>query len=182
MQRSLPAIVTFCLAVVPLVAHAQDTAQPTTKVATGPTSLGGAKAWAAYTASEKNSVVCYVVGKPTKSQPATVPRRRVDVQVTHRPGEKQLNVVDFELGYTVKTGSSAELVIDGKKFTLFTNKDSAWASDPATDKAVTNALAKGKQATLKAVSDRGTSTTDTYSLAGFGPTLALADKACNVKR
>jgi len=182
MQRSLYAAAALCFALVPLVAHADDTAQPTPKAAAAPTSLGGAKAWAAYTASEKNSVVCYVVGKPAKSQPATATRRRVDVQVTHRPGEKQLNVVDFELGYTAKSGSSAELTVDGKKFTLFTNKDSAWASDPATDKAVTNALAKGKQAIIKAVSDHGIGTTDTYSLAGFGPTLALADKACNVKR
>ncbi len=181
MQRLLHLTAAFCLALVPLAAHAADTAPSTAKAAT-PTSLGGAKAWAAYTANEKNLLVCYVVGKPTKSQPANVARGRVDLQVTHRPGEKQLNVVDFELGYAAKVGSSAELAIDGKKFALFTNKDSAWASDAATDKAVTNALAKGKQAVIKAVSDRGTNTTDIYALAGFGQTLALADKACNVKR
>jgi len=174
MQPTLSALAALCLAVAPLAAHGQDAVKPT--------SLGSDKAWTAYSASEKNSLVCYVVGHPAKSVPANATRGRVDLQVTHRPGEKALNVVDFELGYTAKAGSSAELEIDGKKFTLFTNKESAWASDAATDKLVTNALAKGKQAVIKASSDHGASTTDSYALAGFGQALALADKACGVKR
>jgi len=174
MQSRLPAFAALCLAVAPLSAYAQDTAKPA--------SLGTAKDWSAYTANEKSTLVCYVVGHPTKSLPTNATRKRVDLQVTHRPGDKALNVVDFELGYTAKPGSSAELDIDGKKFALFTNKESAWASDAATDKAVTNALAKGKRATIKATSDHGANTTDTYTLAGFGQALALADKACSVKR
>jgi invasion protein IalB len=174
MQSRLPVFAALCLAVAPLSAYAQDTSKPT--------SLGAAKEWSAYTANEKSTLVCYVVGHPTKSLPANATRKRVDLQVTHRPGDKALNVVDFELGYTAKPGSSAELDIDGKKFALFTNKESAWASDAATDKTVTSALAKGKRATIKATPDHGTNTTDTYRLAGFGQALALADKACNVKR
>ena len=148
----------------------------------GPTALGNANAWSAYSANERNTPVCYVVGRPAKSLPANVTRGRVDLQVTHRPGEKALYVVDFELGYIAKNGAAAELDIDGKKFALFTNKDSAWASDAATDKAVALALSKGKRAILKATSERGTATTDTYALDGFGQALALADKACKVKR
>lgn len=174
MQSRLPAFAALCLAVAPLSAYAQDMSKPT--------SLGAAKDWSAYTATEKSTLVCYVVGHPAKSQPVNAARKRVDLQVTHRPGDKALNVVDFELGYTAKPGSSAELDIDGKKFALFTNKESAWASDAATDKVVTGALAKGKHATLKATPEHGANTTDTYTLAGFGQALALADKACNVKR
>jgi hypothetical protein len=169
----------LCLALAPLPSTAAESPKPADA---GPKSLGGTKGWAAYSAGEKASLVCYVVGKPTKSVPANAARGRVDAQITHRPTEKAVNVVDFELGYTAKPGSSAELDIDGKKFSLFTNKESAWASDAATDKLLTSALAKGKQAVVKATSERGTATTDTYSLDGFGPALALADKACNVKR
>jgi hypothetical protein len=174
MQRFLPAFAALGLAVAPLAARADDAVKPI--------SLGTIKAWTAYTANEKSTMVCYVVGHPTKSLPANATRGRVDVQVTHRPGEKALNVVNFDLGYTAKSGSSAELDIDGKKFVFFTNKESAWASDAATDKVVANTLAKGRQAVIKATSDHGTSTVDTYALAGFGQALALADKACNVKR
>ena len=174
MQSALPALAALCLAVAPLTVHAEEAPKPV--------SLGSDQAWSAYKAGDKNALVCYVVGHPTKSLPANITRGRIDVQVTHRPAEKAFNVVDFELGYTAKPGSSAELDIDGKKFTLFTNKDSAWTQDAATDKAVATALSKGRQAVIKAVSDHGTSTTDTYALPGFGQVLALADKACAVKR
>lgn len=182
MQPIFPALAALCLMFLPVAAGAAESAKPATKDDPAPKSLGSAKGWTAYSASEKNTLVCYVVGRPAKSLPANATRGRIDLQVTHRPGEKALNVVDFELGYTAKTGSTAELEIDGKKFSLFTNKDSAWASDATTDKAVAVALAKGKQAVIKAVSERGNATTDTYSLDGFGQALALADKACKVKR
>jgi len=44
------------------------------------------------------------------------------------------------------------------------------------------ALAKGKQAVVKGVPQKGPTTTDTYPLAGFAKALALIDKACGVKR
>ena len=73
------------------------------------------------------------------------------------------------------------LDIDGKKFTLFTNKNSAWANDAAEDEAVTIALSKGKRATVKAVTLHGIASTDTYSLEGLAAALAFIDKACGVK-
>ncbi len=138
--------------------------------------------WTALAYSEKDGKVCYLVGEPAKSEPANLTRGRVDLYVTHRPGEKALNVVHFDAGYPYKDGSSADLDIDGKKFTLFTDKDSAWSADSATDKAITEALAKGKRASLKGSSQRGTATTDTYALAGFDKALAAIDQACGVKR
>ena len=53
---------------------------------------------------------------------------------------------------------------------------------PAEDKAVTEALDKGKRASLKASSARGANTTDRYALDGFKDALAAIDKSCGVKR
>jgi hypothetical protein len=147
----------------------------------GVTRLGGAQGWDAYSDIEKGHKICYLVGEPSKSEPANAKRNKVYASVTHRPAEKISNEVSFNAGYLFKDGSDAELMVDSRKFTLFTNKDAAWARDPATDKAVVEALAKGKQAVLKGVSARGTETTDTYSLAGLGQALAQIDRACGVK-
>ena len=144
--------------------------------------LGGAQGWDAYSDTEKGHKICYLVGEPSKSEPAGAKRNKVYVSVTHRPAEKITNEVSFNAGYLFKDGSDAELMVDSRKFTLFTNKDSAWARDPATDKAVVEALAKGKQAVLKGTSARGTETTDTYSLAGLSQALGQIDKTCGVKR
>lgn len=176
----------LALAVVALAASAASARaapKPPAKPAdTTPQSLGGNKSWSAYTFGARNDKVCYLVGKPAKSEPATAKRGRIDALITHRPGEHAVNVVNFDLGYTAKPDANAELDIDGKKFSLFIDKESAWTNDAAADKAVTQAMAKGKRAVIKATSARGTATTDTYSLDGLAATLALIDKACNVKR
>jgi invasion protein IalB len=147
-----------------------------------PKSLGTTKDWSAFSAGSGKSQVCYLVGKPAKTLPEHVQRGRISANVTHRPGENTFNTVNFQLGYDTKPDSSAELTIDGKKYDLFTAKQGAWATDAATDKAVTIALSKGKQAVIKAVSERNNASTDTYSLDGFAQALALIDKACSVKR
>jgi hypothetical protein len=162
-------------------APAQGQAPPGATSST-PQELGGARGWSAYSYAEKGGKVCYVVGKPQKSEPANASRGRIDAIITHRPAEHAANVVSFDVGYPFKEGSSAELEVDGRKFTLFTDKEAVWAPDAATDKQVTETLAKSKHATLKGTSQRGTSTTDTYALDGLAQALALIDKTCNVKR
>lgn len=171
------------VALSPLTLSAAETPPQTAQAATAvPKALGTAKDWNAYSAGSGKTLVCYVVGKPEKTLPEHVARGRIELTVTHRPGENAVNVVNFQLGYDAKAGSNAEVMVDGKKFELFTAKQGAWASDAATDKAVTVALSKGKQVVIKAVSIHNNGSTDTYSLDGFATALAMIDKACNVKR
>lgn len=147
-----------------------------------PQAIGGGKGWDAFSFTDKAGKVCYVVGRPEKSEPGNAKRGRIDAIVTHRPKENALNVVNFDLGYALKPGAPVELDIDGRKFALFADKDSAWAADAATDKAMTEALAKGRRAIVKGSSARGTATSDAYALDGFKGALAAIDKACGVKR
>ena len=144
--------------------------------------LGGLDAWTAYTFREKSGKVCYLAGEPKKGEPAGSKRKHPVAMVTHRPGEKIADVVSFNEGYPLKEGSEVSLDIGGAKFDLFTKGDSAWARTSELDKSIVEAMAKGKQAIVKGMSQKGLATTDTYSLAGFAQALALIDKACDVKR
>lgn len=173
------------LALAPLTLHAADAPMPAAPAASGDAAsktLGTVKEWSAYNTGSGKNQACYLAGKPAKTLPANAKRGAVEAHVTHRPGENAVNVVNFQLGYTAKPDSDATLAIDGKSFTLFTSKDGAWARDAATDKAVTIALSKGKEAILKATSDRNTASTDTYDLAGFAEVLTLINRACAVKQ
>jgi hypothetical protein len=161
---------------------AKAAAAPAAPATPQPKRLGTTDGWAAYASSEPSGQICYLVGSPTKREPANLKRSAVHVLVTHNTADKTSNVVSFVAGYSFKDASDAELDVGGKKFSLFTKDDTAWARDSATDKAVVEAMQKAKQATIKGTSTRGTATTDTYSLAGFAPTLADIDKACKVKR
>lgn len=144
--------------------------------------LGSAGAWSAYVTEDKTGRVCYLVGQPRKSEPAGFARKPPMAMVTHRPVEKVANVVSLVEGYPLKEGSDVVLDVDGSRFELFTNGDSAWARTSELDQSIVTALAKGKQALVKGVPQRGPATTDSYALAGFAKALGLIDKACGIKR
>jgi hypothetical protein len=145
-------------------------------------SLGKFDAWAAYASQDKTGKVCYLVGQPTKSEPAGSARKQPTAMVTHRPVEKIANVVSFVEGYALKEGSEVGLDVGASKFELFTKDDSAWARTSDLDKTIVTALSKAKQAVVKGVPQKGPPTTDTYALGGFAKALAAIDKACGVKR
>lgn len=144
--------------------------------------LGGTGSWNAYLYKEKSARVCYLAGGPQKSEPPKLKRKAAAAMVTHRPEENVANVISFVQGFPFKDGSDAALEIDGARFDLFTKGDSAWSRTAELDKSIVEAMAKGKQAILKATPAKGPPTTDTYSLSGFAQTLGLIDKACGVKR
>lgn len=144
--------------------------------------LGKADDWTAYLSQDKTGRVCYLVGQPRKSEPAGFARQPPMAMVTHRPVEKIANVVSFVEGYKLKEGSNVTLDVDGSKFELFTDGDSAWARTSELDSSIVGRLAKAKQAVVKGLPQKGAATTDVYSLTGFAAALAMIDKACGIKR
>jgi invasion protein IalB len=144
--------------------------------------LGATEGWTAYSYKDKSGKVCYLAGNPQKSEPAGRRRKQPVALVTHRPAEKVANVVNFVEGYPLKEGSDVSLDIDGTKFDLFTKSDGAWARTSELDKTIVEAMAKGKQAVVKGTPQKGSPTTDTYSLSGFAQAVAMIDKVCEIKR
>ena len=144
-------------------------------------SLGGAGSWSAYAAHDATGRVCYLVGRPEKSEGAGA-RKTPMAMVTHRPAENIANVVSFVEGYPLKEGTDVALEIGDRKFELFTKDDSAWARTAELDRSIVGVLGRGKSAVVKGVPQKGKPTTDVYSLSGFSKALALIDKACGVKR
>jgi Invasion associated locus B (IalB) protein len=172
--------------VISLSSHAADSKKASKPMRSGATSpaerLGAEEAWTAYAYQEKSGKVCYLTGEPRKSEPISARRKAPLAMITHRPGEKIANVVSFAEGYPLKEGSNVSLEIGGVKFDLFTKNNSAWARTSELDKAIVEAMTKGKQAVVKGAPQKGPGTTDTYALAGFAPALAMIDKACDIKR
>jgi hypothetical protein len=157
--------------------------KPAPAVANLPASrtLGSAGSWTAYVSEDRSGKVCYLVGQPHKSLPASL-HRQASAMVTHRPQENIANVVSFVVGVPLKDGSDLTLALGKKEFKLFTKNDAAWASTSDLDKEVVQTLAKSRDVVARGVPQRGPGTSDTYSLAGFDKALAMIDKACGVKR
>ena len=149
------------------VAHAQD-----------PASLGTFGKWTSYTLSESGGTVCYMAAQSVKAGGAYSRRGEIFALITHRPAEGTKNVFSYITGYDYKTGSDVKIIIDGQSFTLFSQDDTAWAPDAATDEKIANAIRKGARMVVKGTSSRGTLTTDTFSLSGSGAAHDAINKAC----
>ena len=143
------------------------------------TSLGTFGEWTAFS-REDGGKVCYMGSVPQKSQGDYSRRGDVYIMVTHRPAEKSVGVVNVEAGYTYKQGSEVEVTIGGKTFRLYTADGQAWAYRNE-DAALVAAMRGGSAMTVKGTSNRGTTTTDTYSLTGFSAGYQAIGKTCNVK-
>lgn len=158
---------------------------PTLAFADAPKAIGTFGDWVVFASGAPKATSCFVSGKPAKSEPKAAKRGEVFLQVSFRKasgGEPAAtNEVSIIAGYPYKDGSDAELAVGAIKVALFTQGDGAWARDAHTDLEVVTALKQGKSATVKGTSARGTTTTDTFALAGFGEALTAAMKACSVK-
>ena len=151
------------------------------------TSLGATKSrgtfknWSSHLLTEKKTRICFVHAEPAKKRGRYKKRGAVFVQISYHPSANVVGEVGFTAGYTYKKSSDAVVEIDSKKFTLFTHKDSAWASDAKSDKALVQAMKKGQRMIVRGTSVRGTKTVDTYSLIGFTRAYKAIGKACKSK-
>jgi hypothetical protein len=143
--------------------------------------LGSFDDWRAFSYEENGHKVCYMSSQPKKLMPKGAKRGDAYVLVTHRPAEKSFDVVQVTAGYTFKSGGEVMVETSKGNIKLFTDGDSAWARDEATDRSVVNAIRNGAKFNVKGVSGRGTSTTDTYSLKGASKAYDAINEACGKK-
>ncbi|MDG1287309.1 MAG: invasion associated locus B family protein [Rickettsiales bacterium] len=112
--------------------------------------------------SYKNT--CYIGTAPIKQAGNYSHRGQPYVLVVHRGAKDEINVSS---GYPFRQGKDVHLSIDTNKFQLFTKNEIAWAYDEATDAAIIRAMKAGNKLSAKGVSQKGTTSDDTYSLTGF---------------
>ena len=139
------------------------------------------KDWSAHSEGKSKARTCWIYSEPVKDEGKYSKRGRIYLLVTHRPGEKTVDQVQFTAGYTFKKGSAVRVVIGSKKFELFTNADTAWARSAKDDSALVTAMRGGSKMVVTGQSSRGTRTKDTYSLAGISAAHKAIGKACGVK-
>lgn len=151
------------------------------KTPSGQVFLGQFGDWYAYQLNEKSGRVCYMVSKPLRSRGKYKKRGDVVVFVTHRPKDGERDVVNFQAGYTYKTGAKATAHVDKKAFSLTTDRDAAWSPNAAADKVLVRAMIKGSRLKLSGQSRSGVTTTDTYSLKGFTQAHKRINRACGIK-
>lgn len=109
---------------------------------TGQKSLGTFGAWQAFSYTDNDQPVCYMV----KAAHIPVPKNKkfkrgaTYLMITHRPGENSRDVVSYTSGYNFRAASDVTIQIGKDKYGLFTQRDSAWSRDTKTDHALASSI------------------------------------------
>ena len=144
-----------------------------------PANLGTFKSWTAWKGTDANGPICYASSDPTSSLPAGVKRDPVHFLVINRKGLGTKNEVQTLIGYPFKKDGKPMATIDAKSYAMVADGAAAWLASTGDEPGFVATLKTGTKLVVKGTSQRGTDTTDTYTLAGVKAALAAVDKACS---
>jgi hypothetical protein len=162
--------VAACMGLAP-VAQAQQAAAAT--------ELGTFNAWTAWKATDASGIICYISAAPQSSQPAGANRDPIHFMIIHRKGMGTKNEVQTIIGYPYNsTDAKASAAVDGKVYPMVVEGSAGWLASTGDEGGFVAAFKAGTNLTVKGTSQRGTNTTDTYSLSGATAAMKAIDAAC----
>jgi len=162
-------------------------AQPQPPAAANPTAqatlLGQFGDWGAYSAELRGHKICFALAKPTSSQDNPPNRRSaansVYMFISSRPTDRVKNEVSILItNYAFKPNSDAVVTIGNANYAMYTQNDGAWVKNPPEEPKMIEAMRAGADLVVKAVTSRGTQTTDTFSLKGISQALDRIAQEC----
>lgn len=153
-------------------------AMPAAAQQPAPKRLGSFQDWTAYEYQEAGEKVCFILSRPTKKTGAERSRGDAYVMITYRTADKVRDEVSVNFGSTLKEKSQAQLKVGGTNVPMVTDRDTAWTSNPGQDKLAVDAMVRGADMQISAVSSKGTQIDDSYSLMGVTAARDAITKAC----
>ena len=141
-------------------------------------SLGTFNAWTAWQGTDANGEMCYISSQPSDSEPKNVNRDPIHFLVIHRKGLGTKNEVQTLIGYPFNANPNASATVDGKAYPMVTEGSAAWLASSGDESGFVSSLKAGSELVVRGTSQRGTKTTDKYSLKGVTAAMTAIDKAC----
>ncbi len=151
-------------------------------LAAQPEKLGQFDYWVAYKIPSASQPVCYMSLSATPPVPkgSKLKRGAVTLMITHRPAEGALDVVSYAAGAKFAPSSEVSVKAGDKTFSLFTQDDTAWARDAATDRALAAAIRSSANITITGTASSGGSFADTISMKGSSKAYQTMTQACGL--
>ena len=140
--------------------------------------IGTYSSWTTFTHGEAASLLCFATSQPSKQEPANAKRDPAFIYVSSWPKDGVKAEISVKIGYALRKGSDVTLAVGSSNFKLFINGDRAYVADATEELKLLETMRKGSTMTVQGVSERGTTTTDTYSLAGISQALAAVVTNC----
>lgn len=141
------------------------------------TNLGTFDFWTAWTDTDGSGTICYVSSTPQTTEPSNVSRGDIHFIVTRRPTNP--NEIATIVGYPIhETEANASVSVDGRSYPMVTQGEAGWLASIEDEAGFVGAMRAGATMVVRATSQRGTDTVDTYSLRGVTAALNKAVEEC----
>ncbi len=142
--------------------------------------LGSFRDWNAFRDSLDGQPFCYAVSIPDQARLSRRGRQRGEVFlfVSHLPARNIANQVEAILGYPVDEGSTPTIRVGNESFDMFGRGERIYLLDESDTPQLLSAMRAGSRLIVNARSERGTESTDEYSLLGATAALESAAEAC----
>lgn len=161
----------FLSAILTILLVTSASAQATTLIASH-------KDWSVYVHEGNGDKVCFAASAPKDTEPKGVNRSSIYFYLTNWPKDGIKNEISVKIGYPLKADSSPKVSVGADVFEMFVRDDKAFLRDPEDERKLLAAMKKGSTMVVTGVSQRGTQTTDKYSLFGVSAAIAELNKAC----
>ncbi len=166
-----------------LMVAAVLTAAPAIAADSPPTLLGAFNDWSAFQSTTGDGKVCYTLSQPKSSTPKKA-RDPIYFLISDWPGRKARAEPQIVPGYQYKDGSKVTAQVGAAKFEFFTRNDggagSAWVTEQGDEPRLIDALKRSPLVIVTGMSQRGTTTHDTYTLKGIAAALDKIHAACGM--
>lgn len=134
--------------------------------------------WASYQHEDARTKICFAVSQPKSQEPKGANRDPAFFYISAWPKDEVRTEISVKIGYPFKKGSEATVTVGDATFKLFTQNDRAFVGDAAQEVKLIEAMKNAPTMVVQGTSERGTATTDKYSLAGLAQALQTAAEQC----
>jgi hypothetical protein len=141
------------------------------------TAIGQFKDWRVFKDTVGGKSVCFAAVAPDDMAPKDVRHGDVFFYITQFAGSRKTPQPSLLTGYALRGDIAPKANAGGRTFSLYTAGNEAFAMDKD-DASIVDAVRRGSELRVEAVSDRGTRTVYHFSLAGSTDAIATAQKAC----
>ena len=142
-------------------------------------SVGKFKDWESFVLSQDGNKTCFTQSIPVVRAPKKLKRDPSRLFVSFRPAENIKNEVSVTNGYEFKLKAPVSAKSGKRKYDLFSKGRFAWVVDNKDEVKLISTMKKASRLMIIGNSEKGTETTDHYSMMGFTKAYNSAKKNCS---
>ena len=142
-------------------------------------SLGKFKDWESFVLLNEGVKICFAQSMPVVKAPKKFKRDPSRLFVSFRPGENIKNEISVTNGYEFKLKTPVAAKSGKKNYDLFSKGRFAWVVDNKDEVKLISTMKKASRIMIVGNSEKGTQTTDHYSMMGFTKAYNSAKKSCS---